>query len=60
MPEYSNTQLLIDGAWGPSQAGKTLPVLNPATNEQIGTVAHAGPYVQVSRQANRRTMSPDS
>ncbi len=38
---YSNTQLLIDNAWGPAQAGKTLPVLNPATGEQIGTVAHA-------------------
>ena len=39
---YSDTQLLIAGEWGPAQAGKTLPVLNPATGEQIGTVAHAG------------------
>ena len=39
---YSDTHLLIDGAWGPAQSGKTLPVLNPATGEQIGTVAHAG------------------
>ena len=38
---YADTQLLIDGAWGPAQSGKTLPVLNPATGEQIGTVAHA-------------------
>ncbi len=38
---YPNTQLLIDGTWGPAQAGKTLPVLNPATGEAIGTVAHA-------------------
>ncbi len=38
---YSNTHLLIDNEWGPSEAGKTLPVLNPATGEQIGTVAHA-------------------
>ena len=38
---YADTQLLIDGAWGPAQAGKTLPVVNPATGEQIGTVAHA-------------------
>jgi succinate-semialdehyde dehydrogenase/glutarate-semialdehyde dehydrogenase len=38
---YSDTQLLIDGEWGPSQSGKTIPVLNPATGEQIGTVAHA-------------------
>ena len=38
---YSDTHLLIDGVWAPSAAGKTLPVLNPATGEQIGTVAHA-------------------
>ena len=30
---YSDTQLLIDNVWGPAQAGKTLPVLNPATGE---------------------------
>ena len=39
---YSDTQLLIDGAWSPAQSGRTLPVLNPATGEPIGTVAHAG------------------
>src|SRR5262245_25256441 len=38
---YSNTQLFINGKWRPSQSGKTIPVLNPATEEQIGTVAHA-------------------
>ena len=38
---YSDTQLLIDNAWAPAAAGKTLPVLDPATGEQIGTVAHA-------------------
>ncbi len=38
---YADTQLLIDGVWGPAQSGKSLPVLNPATGEQIGTVAHA-------------------
>ena len=38
---YSDTQLLIDGEWAPAASGKTLPVLNPATGEQIGTVAHA-------------------
>ena len=32
---------MIDGRWVPAQSGKTLPVLNPATGEQIGTVAHA-------------------
>src|SRR4051812_49331585 len=38
---YPNTQLFIDGVWGPSQSGRTLPVVNPATGEQIGTVAYA-------------------
>src|SRR5262245_32327759 len=38
---YPNTQLFINGKWRPSQSGKTIAVLNPATEEQIGTVAHA-------------------
>src|SRR5215475_14350865 len=38
---YSNVNLFIDGAWKPAVAGKTLSVLNPATGEPIGTVAHA-------------------
>ena len=38
---YSDVQLLIDGAWAPAAAGRTLPVVNPATGEPIGTVAHA-------------------
>ncbi len=33
--------LLIDGTWTTSAAGRTLEVLNPATGEPIGTVAHA-------------------
>ena len=38
---YPNTQLFIDGAWMAAASGRTLPVVNPATGEQIGTVAHA-------------------
>jgi succinate-semialdehyde dehydrogenase / glutarate-semialdehyde dehydrogenase len=38
---YANVNLFIDGAWKPAASGKTLPVLNPATGEPIGTVAHA-------------------
>ena len=38
---YPNTLLFIDGAWFPAASGHTLPVVNPATGEQIGTVAHA-------------------
>jgi succinate-semialdehyde dehydrogenase / glutarate-semialdehyde dehydrogenase len=33
--------LFIDGAWGAAQAGRTDPVVNPATGEPIGSVAHA-------------------
>ncbi|VDZ63238.1 Succinate-semialdehyde dehydrogenase [NADP(+)] GabD [Serratia odorifera] len=39
---YSNTQLYIDGEWRDAQSGKTLAVTNPATDETIGHVAHAG------------------
>ncbi|WP_172293883.1 NAD-dependent succinate-semialdehyde dehydrogenase [Pseudoruegeria sp. HB172150] len=42
MTAYPNTQLFIDGAWCDSQSGKTIDVVNPATEEVIGTVAHAG------------------
>ena len=38
---YPNVQLLIDGEWKPARSGKTINVLNPATEEVIGTVAHA-------------------
>jgi succinate-semialdehyde dehydrogenase/glutarate-semialdehyde dehydrogenase len=39
---YPNTQLFINGVWGPSASGRTLPVVNPATGNEVGTVAHAG------------------
>jgi succinate-semialdehyde dehydrogenase / glutarate-semialdehyde dehydrogenase len=39
---YPNTSLLIANSWVPSASGRTLPVVNPATGENIGTVAHAG------------------
>src|SRR4051812_47750577 len=38
---YPNVQLLVDGKWRPSSSGRTIPVVNPATEETIGTVAHA-------------------
>jgi succinate-semialdehyde dehydrogenase / glutarate-semialdehyde dehydrogenase len=38
---YPNVQLFIDGKWRPAASGKTIPVLNPATEEHLGTVAHA-------------------
>lgn len=39
---YPNTSLFIDGSWVPAADGRTIPVLNPATEDVIGTVAHAG------------------
>jgi len=38
---YPDTQLLIDGTWRPAARGGVIPVLDPATGETIGTVAHA-------------------
>jgi succinate-semialdehyde dehydrogenase/glutarate-semialdehyde dehydrogenase len=38
---YPNTQLFINGAWGPAGSGRTLPVVNPANGNPIGTVACA-------------------
>ena len=39
--EYPDTRLLIDNQWRDAADGKTLDVLNPATGERIGRVAHA-------------------
>ena len=38
---YPDTRLLIDGEWRDALDGRTLAVLNPATGEEIGRVAHA-------------------
>jgi len=38
---YPNTQLHIGGTWSGGANGVTIPVLNPATGEAIGTVAKA-------------------
>jgi succinate-semialdehyde dehydrogenase/glutarate-semialdehyde dehydrogenase len=38
---YADVHLFIDGTWRPATGGRSLPVLNPATEEVIGTVAHA-------------------
>jgi succinate-semialdehyde dehydrogenase/glutarate-semialdehyde dehydrogenase len=39
---YPDTSLFIDGAWTPGASRKTIPVLNPATGDPVGEVAHAG------------------
>ena len=41
MPAYQDTQLFINGVWGPAASGRTLPVVNPATHAEIGKVAYA-------------------
>src|SRR6478752_3425166 len=41
MTTYSDVSLMIDGAWTKGANGRTIPVLNPATEEVIGQVAHA-------------------
>lgn len=38
---YQNTQLLIAGKWQDAAEGRTLPVFNPANEQEIGQVAHA-------------------
>jgi succinate-semialdehyde dehydrogenase/glutarate-semialdehyde dehydrogenase len=39
--KYPDVLLHINGEWRKSRSGEALPVLNPATEERIGTVAHA-------------------
>ncbi len=38
---YADVSLFINGSWGPAAAGRTLTVLNPATGEPLGKLAHA-------------------
>ena len=38
---YTDISLYIDGGWAKGSGGKTIPVLNPATGESIGNIAHA-------------------
>ncbi|MFZ2007950.1 MAG: NAD-dependent succinate-semialdehyde dehydrogenase [Stellaceae bacterium] len=38
---YSDVLLFIDGQWTKATGGRSIPVVNPATGEPIGTVAHA-------------------
>ncbi|MFT0171834.1 NAD-dependent succinate-semialdehyde dehydrogenase [Paraburkholderia mimosarum] len=42
IPVYPDVQLLIAGEWSQAVDGRTIDVLNPATGEPIGKVAHAG------------------
>ena len=42
MTSYTDTRLLINGEWCDAASGKTIDVVNPATGQPIGKVAHAG------------------
>lgn len=39
--DYPHVLLHIDGRWRPSGSGRTIPIVSPASEEVIGTVAHA-------------------
>jgi succinate-semialdehyde dehydrogenase/glutarate-semialdehyde dehydrogenase len=39
---YQDVMLHIGGAWKPAAAGRVMDVINPATEEKIGNLAHAG------------------
>ncbi|QKD00291.1 NAD-dependent succinate-semialdehyde dehydrogenase [Mesorhizobium loti] len=39
---YPDVHLHIDGSWRPARAGRTLPIVNPATEAELGSLAHAG------------------
>ena len=41
MSNYPDVQLFIDGKWRDGAEGKTLPIIDPATEEEIGRLAHA-------------------
>nr|WP_294546403.1 NAD-dependent succinate-semialdehyde dehydrogenase [uncultured Rhodopila sp.] len=38
---YPDVSLYIDGTWTAAAAGRSIDVVNPATGDKIGTVAHA-------------------
>ena len=41
LQEYPNTQLFLNGEWRDSLSKETLEIINPATEEIIGKLAHA-------------------
>jgi succinate-semialdehyde dehydrogenase / glutarate-semialdehyde dehydrogenase len=41
--EYPEIAMFIDGAWTAGSTGRGEPIINPATEEVLGTVPHAGP-----------------
>jgi succinate-semialdehyde dehydrogenase/glutarate-semialdehyde dehydrogenase len=41
MPSYSDVKLFIAGKWRDGSSGETLPIIDPATEEEIGRLAKA-------------------
>jgi succinate-semialdehyde dehydrogenase/glutarate-semialdehyde dehydrogenase len=39
---YPDVHLHIDGSWRPARGGRTMPIVNPATEAVLGALAHAG------------------
>ncbi|TPM36136.1 NAD-dependent succinate-semialdehyde dehydrogenase [Mesorhizobium sp. B2-3-4] len=39
---YPDVLLHINGAWRPARSGRTMPIVNPATEAELGALAHAG------------------
>lgn len=39
---YPDVHLHIDGSWRPARGGRTMPIVNPATEAELGSLAHAG------------------
>lgn len=39
---YKNVLLHINGAWRPARDGRTMPIVNPSTEAELGSLAHAG------------------
>jgi succinate-semialdehyde dehydrogenase/glutarate-semialdehyde dehydrogenase len=58
---YPDVLLYINGTWTEAADGRTTPVVNPAAEEVIGAVAHAGggdralPQHQVRQSLERMT-----
>ncbi|WP_321345111.1 NAD-dependent succinate-semialdehyde dehydrogenase [Breoghania sp.] len=42
MTTYPSVQLFIDGEWCDAADGRTLEIIDPATGQEIGRLAHAG------------------
>jgi Aldehyde dehydrogenase family len=39
---YENFGLFIDGEWRQAHSGRTIDVIDPATEERLGAIPHAG------------------